>query len=161
MSFRDVKIKIPDRNWNQGMWVTSRTGSVGWGFGDLRKRESWDSDLGEARRLWALQAPCVGWVESWRFKSSQHRKIVSLSSCRITFNSKVIKFRTRTNFVIVVYFGFHMSISHVRISGYVTHLCRRVRLSPYTHSNFLDRSDSHLIDNMPKAFHAFSRFMLA
>ena len=35
MSFRDVKIKIPDRNWNQGIWVTSRTGSVGC---DLKKK---------------------------------------------------------------------------------------------------------------------------
>ena len=43
------------------------------------ERESWDSDPGEARRLCALRAPRVGWVESWRCKSSQHRKIVSLS----------------------------------------------------------------------------------
>ena len=35
-------------------------------------------------------------------------------------NLKVIKFRTGTNFVNVVYFGFPMSISHIRISGYVT-----------------------------------------
>ena len=69
------------------MWVTSRTGSVGWGFGDLRKavwwvraseRENQDSNLGETRRICALRAPRVGWVESWRCKSSQHRKIVSL-----------------------------------------------------------------------------------
>ena len=43
------------------------------------ERQSWDSVLGEARRLCALRAPRVGWVESWRCKSSQHRKIVSLS----------------------------------------------------------------------------------
>ena len=76
VSFRDVKIKIPDWNWDQGMWVTSHTGSVGWGFWDLRKsrswvpaseQESWDSELGEAIRICAL---C---------KSSQLRKIVSLS----------------------------------------------------------------------------------
>ena len=43
------------------------------------EREGWDSDLGEARGNCALRAPRVGWVESWRCKSSQHRKIVSLS----------------------------------------------------------------------------------
>ena len=41
--------------------------------------ESWDSEVGEGRRISALWAPRVGWVESWRRKSSQHRKIVSLS----------------------------------------------------------------------------------
>ena len=81
-SFTDVKIKIPYRNLDQGMWVTSCTTNVGW---DLIKsselcpaseRESWHSDLGEARRLCALRASCVGWVESWRCKSSHHRNIV-------------------------------------------------------------------------------------
>ena len=43
------------------------------------ERESRDSELGEARRICALRAPRVGWVESWRCKSSQHRKIVCLS----------------------------------------------------------------------------------
>ena len=46
---------------------------------------------------------------------SIERLCVSLSSCRITFNSKIIKFRTWTNFVNVVYFGFLMSISHICI----------------------------------------------
>ena len=32
MSFRDIKIKIPDRNRDQGMWVTSRTGKRGLRF---------------------------------------------------------------------------------------------------------------------------------
>ena len=85
--------------------------------------EGWLSELGEARRICALRASRVGWVESWRCKSSRHWKIVSLSlsSCRITLNSKVIKFRTWTNFVNVVYFKFPMSLSHIRISGYVTY----------------------------------------
>ena len=40
----------------------------------------------------ALQAPRVSWVESWRCKSSQHRKIVPLSPyVEKPFNSKVIK----------------------------------------------------------------------
>ena len=43
------------------------------------ERESRDSELGEARRICTLRAPRVGWVESWRYKSSQHRKIVCLS----------------------------------------------------------------------------------
>ena len=41
--------------------------------------ESWHSEQGEARRISALRAPRVGWVETWRCKSSRHRKIVSLS----------------------------------------------------------------------------------
>ena len=56
------------------MWVTSHTKSVGWDLsswvwtGKLRFRQ-----LGEVRRLCALRAQRVG------CKSSQHRKIVSLS----------------------------------------------------------------------------------
>ena len=45
VSFRDVKIKIPDRNCDQGMWVMSRTGSVGWGFWDSRKSSELSSCL--------------------------------------------------------------------------------------------------------------------
>ena len=72
--------------WEKQSWVPSS------------ERGSWDSDLGEARQL--CEAPGVGWVESWRCKSSQHRKIVSLSPhVDKPFNSKVIKFRTWTNFV--------------------------------------------------------------
>ena len=88
------------------------------------------SDLAEARRICALRTPRVGWVESWRCKSRQHRKIVclSLSSCRITFNSKVIKsfvaeLRSRKVFRV---FGFPMSISHIRLSGYVTYCASQV-----------------------------------
>ena len=97
------------------MWVTSHAGSVGWGFWDLRKSSELSSclgrrlisELGEARRICALRAPRVGWVESWRCKSSQHRKIVGLSPhVEKSFNSKVIKFRTWTKFVNVMYFGF-------------------------------------------------------
>ena len=42
VSFRDVKIKIPDRNWDQGMWVMSRTGRDGLRF--------WKSQLVEFLR---------------------------------------------------------------------------------------------------------------
>ena len=55
------------------------------------EEEGWFSELGEARRFCALRAPCVGWVESWQCKSSQHRKIVYLSpSCRKTFKLKKV-----------------------------------------------------------------------
>ena len=103
------------------------------GLGDLKKgvnwvpaseRESRDLELGEARQLCALRAPRVGWVESWRCKSSQHRKIVSFSlHVEKRFNSKVIKSfvpELRSRKVFRVYFGFPMPISHIRISGYVT-----------------------------------------
>ena len=43
------------------------------------EEEGWLSGPAETRRLCAPQAPRVGWVESWRCKSSQHRKIVCLS----------------------------------------------------------------------------------
>ena len=123
MSFRDVKIKTPDRIGTRGCEWRHALEAWAEDIGDLRKRVSWvpaseresrDSELGEARRICALRAPRVGWVESWRCKSSQHRKIVSLSSCQITFNSKVIKFRTWTNFVNFVFSDsrclFHASV---------------------------------------------------
>ena len=43
------------------------------------EEEGWLSDLGEARRICTLRPPRVGWVESWRCKSNQHKKIASLS----------------------------------------------------------------------------------
>ena len=127
VSFRDVKIKIPDRNWDQGMWVMSRTGSVGWGFWDLRKsrveflRSNGKVEIQSCARpdefvsygchaLVGLRADDVKAV-------SIERLCLSLSACQKTFNSKVIKFCTWTN---VVNFGFPMSSSHICISGYVT-----------------------------------------
>ena len=104
MSFRDVKIKIPDRTrlfgWRHApeAWAEIWEKTVCWV--PASEEEGWLSELGETRRLCALRAPCVGWVESWRWKSSLHRKIVSLSPHVETFNSKVIiKFRTWTNFM--------------------------------------------------------------
>ena len=124
VSFRDVKIKIPDRKWNQGIWMTSRTGRVGW---DLRKavswvltseEEGWLSEMGKARRLCALWAPCVGWVESRRCESSQHRKIVSRSpQVEKPLNSKVIKsFVPELTSCKVLHFRFPMSITHICVS---------------------------------------------
>ena len=65
-------------------------------FGDLIKSRELSSCLqtreSRFRRICALRAPHVGWVESWRCKSSQHRKIVSLSPhVEKPCNSKVIK----------------------------------------------------------------------
>ena len=54
------------------------------------EEEGWLSELGEARWLCALRALHVGWVESWRCKSSQHRKIVSLSPHVETFKLKKV-----------------------------------------------------------------------
>ena len=70
--------------WDQGMWMTSCSEAWAEHFGlvcwvPASERESCDSDLGESGRICALRALRVGWVESWRCKSSQHRKIVSLS----------------------------------------------------------------------------------
>ena len=85
----------------------------------VSERESRDWELGEARRLRALRAPCVGWVESWRFKSSQHRKIVPLSPhIEKPLNSKRwIKVSCLNQFRV---FGFPTSISHICLFGYVT-----------------------------------------
>ena len=42
-------------------------------------------------------------------------ELTNIPQCQITFNSKVIKFCTWTNFVKGMYFGFPMSISHIRV----------------------------------------------
>ena len=108
------------------MWVTSRTGSVGWVFGDLRKSSELSSCLRTERLTFEARRGqtnlCATGAARWLDVKVVSIEIfcVYLSSCRITFNSKVIKFRTWTNFVNVVYFGFPMSISHIFISGNVT-----------------------------------------
>ena len=97
--------------------------SVSWVLAS--EEEDWHSGLVEARRICALRVPCVGWVESWWCKSSQYRKIVSLSSCRKAFKLK----KAYKSFVsepiscfrIPIYFYEHFmniqSISHIRIIG--------------------------------------------
>ena len=129
MSFRDVKIKIPDRN--VGDVTHRKCGLRILRFGKIQswlpasKREGRDSELGEARRICALQAPCGCWVESWRCESSQHRKIVSLSSCREAFKLKKVNKsfvpEPISCFRIPIYVDEHfmniMSISHIRIMG--------------------------------------------
>ena len=119
----DSEIKIPDRNWDQGCeWRHAPEASteiwekaVSWV--PASKQEGWDSELSEARRICTLWVPRIGWVESWRCKSSQHRKTVSLSPhVKNPLNSKRwIKVLYLNQFRV---FGFPMSISHIRISGY-------------------------------------------
>ena len=110
VSFKDVKIKIPDRNWDQGMWVTSCTGSVGWGFLGFEKKQVVEFLPPNERveiQAWARPDDFVHygsralvWLRADNVKAvCIERLCVSLSSCRITFNSKVIKFCTWTNFV--------------------------------------------------------------
>ena len=85
VSFRDVKIKIPDR----GMWMTSCTASECGGFWGIWKNEKDRlSGLAEIRRICALRAPHV---MGGRWKS-QNRKNVYLSPyVQEPLNSKVIK----------------------------------------------------------------------
>ena len=95
VSFRDVKIKFPDRNWDPVIGdVTHRKHGLRFEEKQLVEfeRGSRDLELGEARRRCALRAPWFAWVESWRCKSSLHRKIVRLSPhVEKPLNSKVIK----------------------------------------------------------------------
>ena len=97
VSFRDIKIKMPDRGDVNDVMHRKRglrifaiwEKAVCWDFAS--EEEGWLSDLGEDRRLCVLWAPRVGWFESWRYKSSQHRKIVWLSLlCRKTFKLKKV-----------------------------------------------------------------------
>ena len=126
VSFRDAKIKTPDRVWDQGVWMTSCTRSVGWGFLGFKKMQSVEFLPPNERveiQSWARPDEFVRYrrrtlvgLRADDVKAVSIEKLcVSLSSCQITFNSKVIKFRIWTNFVNVVYFGFPMSISHIRI----------------------------------------------
>ena len=95
VSFRDVKIKIPDR----GMWMTSCTESERGGFGGIWKKsvsseldshgKSRLSGLAEARWICVLQAPheMGGGADG---KVIIERLCISLPYVE-TFNSKVIK----------------------------------------------------------------------
>ena len=94
VSFRDVKIKIPDRKFDQDMWMTSCTGSArggSWGFW-----KKWvEFCLGRRRLTFACSPwPCVGCA---RGLGQMEKSGVSLSLCRRTFKLKGNKkFRTWT-----------------------------------------------------------------
>ena len=94
VSFRDVKIKIPDRKYNRRMCMTSCTGSVHKGFWGFEKKsvsrvlapeeDGWLLELAEA--LWRVQR--VLWADG---KVSIERLCLSLPYVEKPFNSKVIK----------------------------------------------------------------------
>ena len=110
------------------------------------ERESRDSELGEARRICALRAPSVGWVESWRCKSSQHRKIVFLSPhIEKPLNSKRwIKVSYLNQFRVFVFLYmfmnilwtmclFHTSVSWVCYNYALKLNCRQTIVYAYNH----------------------------
>ena len=95
------------------------------------EEEGWLSELGEARRLYALRAPHVGWVESWRCKSSQHRKIVCLSPhvkkplnskrwIKVSYLNQFREFRVLDSLCL-----FHISVYY----GYVTQQQQKRRVA--------------------------------
>ena len=95
------------------------------------KAVSWDLDLDEASwffgpewgqssyGLRSVHARWLSqWVESWRWKNSQHRKIVSLSPRVENLNlKKVIKvsYLYQKSHQCFVFFGFRVYISRIRI----------------------------------------------
>ena len=127
VSFRDVTIKIPERGCDQ---------ECEWRHAPEAWAEIWEKSVS-----WVPGSEEDGWL-SWphvlgsRWKS-QHRKMVSLSLCRKTFQLKVYKtFRTwtkkslvvlgfRDSYVIYIYIymcvcvfmNIPMSISHICIMG--------------------------------------------
>ena len=91
-------------------------------FGIWEKSVSWfpaseqEGWLFRARRgqTSSLQMGCRTWFGADVKAVSIERLWLSLSSCLMIFNSKVIKFRTWTNFVKFRVFRFPMSISQIR-----------------------------------------------
>ena len=94
VSIRDVKIKIPDSKYDQGMWMTSCTGSVLGGFGGFEKshrvvfkRPKKTVDFRGSPR------PCGG-CRTWFGADGKviiERLCLSLHHVEKPFNSKVIK----------------------------------------------------------------------
>ena len=124
VSFRDVKIKIPDRNL-ASQWVTSRTGSVGL---DLRKVSELSFSV-RRRKLtfgvrWGLAVGARMVASRWK---SQHRKIVYHSPyVGKPLNSKVIKsfvpeLRNRVfrvsgfRYYLYMSYEYSMYISHIHV----------------------------------------------
>ena len=94
VSFRDVKIKIPERYYDRRMWMTSSTGSVRGGFGGFWEKVRELSFSIRRRRLTfgshrGLAAGAAQGAGRWK---SQHRKIVyHYPNVENPFNSKVKK----------------------------------------------------------------------
>ena len=93
VSFRDVKIKIPDRNVTREMWMTPCTGSVRGGFWGFEKSQ-WVEFLPPRKTVdfRSLLRPCGG-CRTWfgaDGKVSIERLCLS-PHVKKPFNSKVIK----------------------------------------------------------------------
>ena len=93
VSFRDVKIRIPESKCDFGLWMTSCTGSVRGGFWEI-----WEKSVGFLRPRKTVDfrsppGPCGGCRTLFQGRwKSQHRKIVSRSPyVEKPLNSKVIK----------------------------------------------------------------------
>ena len=89
-----------------------------------KKSVSWDSDLSEARRFCALRAPRVGWVESWRCKSSQHRKIDEkpLNSKRWIKVSYMNQFRVFGFLYMFTNILWTLCLFHISVSWVLSHI---------------------------------------
>ena len=112
------------------------------------------SELGEARRLCALRVPRIGWVESWRCKSSQHRKSVSLSPpVEKPLNSKrwiKVSYQNQKRVVRVFrIFRVSLCIFHVSWSYFRTWIYY-IYLGIKSCENFLKIDATHLYDNETK-----------
>ena len=113
-SFTDVKIKPQIANRTRGCEWCHAAEAWAEDFGDLRKSSELSSCVRTERLIFgarrgqtsSLQMGCRMWFGGDVKAVSIERLWLSLSSCRKTFNSKVIKFRTWTIFMNVMYFGF-------------------------------------------------------
>ena len=137
--------KTPDRKCDQEMWVTSRTGNVGW---DLRKVSELSFSVWGRRLTFGIrrdQTSSLWWVSRvvvvgcwWK---SQRRKIVYHSPhVEKPFNSKVIKsfvpeLRSRkvfrvSGFLCYLYMSYEHSIyiSHIRIMGMLQLKYNQIRI---------------------------------
>ena len=135
VSFRDVKIKIP----NRGMWMTSCTGSARRILGDLKKSVELRTRHRTRRvdfrgSLRPDEFVRYGHRTRWgggRWKS-HHRKIVHLSSlCRKelkgnerfrTWTKKSLRVFCVSGFLCSMYICYEhsMYVSHISVSGYGT-----------------------------------------
>ena len=134
VSFIDVKIKIPDRNCDLGMWMTSFTGSARGGFWEFW-RMSVCQFLRSEEEGW-LSLACSGLVAGATRVAGADRKASTERLClspyvEKPFNSKVIKsfipeLRSRkcfSCFGIPVFYVYVMNILctfHIFMYGYVT-----------------------------------------
>ena len=127
-SFTDVKIKPQIGNWDQRVWITSCTGSVGWWFGGFEKKQWIEFQSPNERvenQTWARPDEFV----RYRFLAlvglraddvkavSIERLCVSLFKSRKTFKLKKLNksFIPETISWMSCISGFAMSIAHIRI----------------------------------------------